>query len=170
MSATLRKFDALCLALAGKETAWGSLTNAVREVTIAGGTVVYNREFVFAADERRQVWQWSDTGGFEFLAIIPLASGLFYGAHRIDQVTSESNQTPANANGPANHWSCSCFAWKGFDLDRMYFHATAATHVGYTAGLPTMWSDGAKQLGVCSKVDLWNPGTTTARVGVLAIQ
>lgn len=169
MSATLRIYNAASLTLSGLITPLGSVQNPVREVTIESGKAVYYREILLAADEKAVVWEWDDTDGFEYLAIIPLEEAYIRGAHRIDPVTSESDQTPTGSSGPWNHWSCSCFAWKEFDSDRAYFNATGATHVGSSGGLPGIWtSDGSA--GVISAVALWNTDATAKRVGVLAIQ
>ena len=170
MSATLNVYHAVVRRLLGQDDGTGSLESAIREVTLSSGKALIERVFVLAAAEKKVVWNWADTGGFEYLAIIPVEEAYIRGAHRIDVVTSESDQTPTAADGPWNHWSCSCFAPKAFDSDRAWRHATAATHVGDTAGLPTSWTSGSAVNGVISSVALWNTEASAKSVKLYVVQ
>lgn len=170
MSSTLRVFWGVDNQQAGITSAAGSVKDPVRAVTLTSGVVALNDRITIGAGETREVWDWADTDGFEYLALVVESDGgyLELGV-RVDPVTSDSDETPAST-GKWNILALSCFAPFELTTDRAYYCPAAADHVADTGGLPNCFSDSDRVRGVVSKVAVQNRGTSDVTLRRFVVQ
>lgn len=150
----------------------GSFIKTIKGVaaSIDDGSAVILRRVKVPAGDSVVVWEWADTEGFTHLSMkIEGGEGFVQASVRYNSPTSATDLTPT---GSINHWkdrSVSCVGVFEFDTERSYIHATAATAVGETSGVPTVWSNGSKVLGVADKIALLNEGSDDVTVLLLVV-
>ena len=151
---------------------FGSLVSTINggAASIDGGTGAIVRNVTVPAGESVVPWEWDDTDGFTHLAVmVKGGEGFVQVAMRYNSPTSSTDLTPT---GSINHWkdrSLSCVGVAEWDTERAYIHATAANAVGQTTGLPTVWSDGSKVLGVADALAILNEGDDDVVVTLIVV-
>ena len=142
---------------------YGSLIVPIKGEAAAlnSGEGIVVRRVVVPAGQIVTGWAWADTSGFALVAAKAAGGeGFVQVGIRYNAAVSEVDLTPT---GSTNHWketSLSCVGVWMRDTERAYIHATAATEVGDTAGLPTVWSSGSRVLGVADKIVFNNEDAT----------
>lgn len=169
MAAELKVFHAVDLTVDGEtQPGFGSMVDPIKLTTLTGGSRrITPRRLVVPADDTVSpatdgvltVWEWADTQGFDYLAIVVRGSGYLRIAYLVEPVTSSSDETPTGANGMWMHVSKSCVGAFELDADRCKHNTVAADVVGTTSSQPTLWTDSGTTDGVIAKIMVWNEDT-----------
>lgn len=173
MAAEIVVYNSVVLTVNGEAFPdFGSLVVPVKgEVaSITDGEGAILRRVRVPAGESVTPWEWADTEGFTLMAIkVEGGDGFVQVALRYNAPTSTDDLTPT---GSINHWkdrSLSCVGVAMWDTERAYIHATAATAVGETSDIPTVWGNGSKVLGVADRLAILNEGDEDVVVTMLVV-
>lgn len=173
MAAELSVHHLVTLTIDGAQhPGFGSLVETIKGSSASiddGGQPILRRVKV-PASSNVVAWEWADTSGFTHMTVrIVGGEGFVQMGVRYNSPTSSTDLTPT---GSTNHWkdrSVSCVGVVELDTERAYIHATAATEVGDTGGVPTVWSSGSRSLGVADKVAFLNEGTDDVTVEMIVV-
>lgn len=169
MAGVIKVFHAVDLTVDGdQQPGFGSMIDPIKLTALTGGArritprrIVVPASDPAAADGMLRIWEWADTQGFEYLAIVVRGSGYLRVAALIEPTTDgDTDQTPTGANGQWVHLSKSCVGALELDTDRCKHNTVAADMVGTTSTFPTLWTDAGTTDGVIAAIAVWNEDDT----------
>jgi hypothetical protein len=137
----------------------------IKRVALASGKGVVRKVVSIPPNTSKEVWRYSDTGGFALATILSAdGAGAFLIAERYSPRTSATDKTPTGANVVWLPSARSCAGVWQKDIDQGTIDSTPGSTVAESGGLPAVWTAGSRVAATCDRIAVRNEGTAAINI------